>query len=31
LYKKGAELGSATAKSNLKVFEKDIKKGKYRF
>lgn len=30
LYKKGAELGSASAKSNLKIFEKDIKKGKYR-
>ncbi|WP_333625476.1 hypothetical protein [Sphingobacterium siyangense] len=30
LYKKGAELGSATAKSNLKIFEKDIKKGKYK-
>ncbi len=30
LYKKGAELGSASAKSNLRIFEKDIKKGKYR-
>ncbi|WON94252.1 MULTISPECIES: tetratricopeptide repeat protein [unclassified Sphingobacterium] len=29
LYKKGAELGSPTAKSNLKIFEKDLKKGKY--
>lgn len=31
LYKKGAELGSMTAKSNLMIFEREIKKGKYKF
>ncbi|MGE8428421.1 MAG: hypothetical protein ACN6O7_11115 [Sphingobacterium sp.] len=30
LYKRGADLGSTSAKSNLKIFEKDIKQGKYR-
>lgn len=31
LYKKGAELGSTTTKSNLLILEKDIKKGKYKW
>ncbi|REC59778.1 hypothetical protein DRF65_23900 [Chryseobacterium pennae] len=31
LYKKGAELGSMTAKSNLMIFKRDIKKGKSKF
>ncbi|WP_376749826.1 MULTISPECIES: hypothetical protein [Sphingobacterium] len=30
LYKRGAELESITAKSNLRIFEKDINQGKYR-
>jgi len=30
LYKRGAELGSIIAKANLKIFEREIKQGKYR-
>lgn len=30
LYKRGAELGSKLAKLNLKIFDKQIKRGKYK-